>query len=340
MVLVTGATGILGRVIILKLVEKGFKVIATKRLSSDLEDVRKSFFYYTKDKDLSEKYFNEIHWIDLDLSDIDLISEALEGVKEVYHCAGMVDFNPKNIDEIYTVNTTFTKNLLYACENSTVEKFCFISSIAVLDKFNENGELDESSDFDVNLDHSHYSKSKYLAEMEVWRASAEGLKTIIINPGIILGSGNWNASSGRIFDVFSKNKYTFSGGSSYVDVRDVADISVRLMKEYIFSERFIAISENITYKDFSNIIRNKLSLSTSKIISDKILNYIKYLNILGFIFPKLKLLSKSNIESITSNKKVSNKKVKNILDYEFIPISESIDFHLKNYLNYKTPKSN
>jgi len=339
MILVTGATGILGRVIVLKLLEKGLKVKATKRSSSDLDEVRKSFCYYTENKDLAEKYFNEIQWIDFDFLDLESITKNLDGVKDIYHCAGKVDFNPNNENEIYRVNTIFTRNLLYACENSSVEKFCFISSIAVLDKLNEKGELDETSDFDVNLEHSHYAKSKYLAEMEVWRANSEGLKTLIVNPGIILGSGNWNGSSGRIFDIFSKNRYTFSGNSSYVDVRDVANISIELMEKNIFSERFVIVSENITYKKFSEIIRNKLNLSTTKIISNKLLNTVKIFGFFGFIFPKLKLLNSSNIESLISHKKLSNEKVKNFLDFEFIPIDESVDFHLKNYLNYKSYKN-
>jgi len=339
MILVTGATGILGRVIVLKLLEKGLSVRATKRPCSNLDDVRESFSYYVEDENLSKKYFNEIQWIDLDFSDLDLISEALEGVREVYHCTGMVNFNSKDFNEIYNVNSIFTKNLLYACENSSVEKFCFISSIAVLDKLNESGELDESSDYDVNLNHSYYAKSKYLAEMEVWRASAEGLKVVIVNPGVILGSGNWNGSSGRIFDFFSRNRYTFSGSTSYVDVRDVARISINLMDRNIFSERFVVVSENFTYKEFSQIIRNKLNLSNPKVIPNYLLNFVKIFRFLSFIFPKFRLLNKSNIETVTSNNKVSNKKVKNILDYEFISVNDSIDFHLENYLKHKTLKN-
>ena len=76
-----------------------------------------------------------------------------------------------------------------------MKKFLFVSSIAVLDGLNENGELDESSDFNPKIDHSAYAISKHFSEMEVWRASAEGLN-VIVNPGIIIGSGNWKESSG------------------------------------------------------------------------------------------------------------------------------------------------
>ena len=56
MVLVTGATGILGRVIALKLLEKGFNVKAIKRPSSNINDVKHSWHAYT---DKTEEYFNK-----------------------------------------------------------------------------------------------------------------------------------------------------------------------------------------------------------------------------------------------------------------------------------------
>jgi nucleoside-diphosphate-sugar epimerase len=64
-------------------------------------------------------------------------------VEEVYHCAAKVSFHPKDEKEMYHTNVKGTENLLYACSGSGVKKFLHVSSIAVLDNFNEKGELDE-----------------------------------------------------------------------------------------------------------------------------------------------------------------------------------------------------
>ena len=61
MVLVTGATGILGRVIALELLKNGKTVRATKRKSSNLKEVRDSYQFYTDQPDF---YFDKIQWID------------------------------------------------------------------------------------------------------------------------------------------------------------------------------------------------------------------------------------------------------------------------------------
>lgn len=333
MILVTGATGILGRVIVLELLKQGKSVRATKRKSRNLEEVKNSFRFYTENPD---EFFNKIEWVDVDFDDINSLKEALNGVEEVYHCAAKVSFHPKKKKEMYHTNIEGTKNLLFACENSSVKKFCFVSSIAVLDGLNENGEIDESSDFNSKLEHSAYAKSKHFSEMEVWRASAEGLNTVIVNPGLIIGSGNWNESSGTLFKELGENSYTFSGGTSYVDVRDVAKISIELMEQNIFGERFILISENKKYEDVSNFIKQKLGKQAVKIVPNGLLKVGVFLNaILGWLISPLKMANKVNVQSVTEFNKISNKKIKEKLNYQFISVEESLAFHLNNYISDK-----
>ena len=336
MVFVTGATGILGRIIVLELLKRGKNVRAAKRPTSNLNEVKHSYAFYTEDPG---GFFNKIEWVDTDFDDINSLQDALKGVDEVYHCAAKVSFHPKDEKEMYHTNVRGTENLLFACEGSEVKKFLHVSSVAVLDGFNEKGELDEDSEFNPKLEHPAYAISKHLSEMEVWRASAESFNTIILNPGIIIGSGNWNQSSGELFHTFEDNSFTFSGGSSYVDVRDVAKIAVELMEKNVFGERFIIVSENKKYAEVGHQIRKKLGLKDAKILSKTQLNAGRWANILfGWLIPKLKIVTRSNIESVTSFNTISNQKIKEKLDYQFIPVQESIDFHLNNYINDKKLK--
>jgi len=333
MIFVTGATGILGRIIVLELLKKGKTVRASKRPASNIDEVRNSYQFYTENPD---DFFNKIEWVNVDFDDLHSLENALIGVTEVYHCAAKVSFHPKDEKEMYHTNIKGTKSLLFACENSSVQKFLHVSSIAVLDGFNEKGELDEESEFNPKIEHSAYAISKHLSEMEVWRASAEGLNTIIINPGMIVGTGNWKQSSGELFSTFEKNNFTFSGGSAYVDVRDVAKIAINLMEKDKFGERFILISESKKYTEIGNQIRRKLGLKDAKILSQSLLNIGRWLNIFfGWLIPPLKMATRTNIEAVTSSNIISNQKVKDTLDYQFISVQESVDFHLNNYINDK-----
>lgn len=329
MILVTGATGLLGRVLVLKLLQQGKSVRATKRASSNLDEMKDSWKFYTDDVDT---IFSRIEWVEVDFSDIHSLENALTGIDEVYHCAGFVSFNPKDRKKMLELNAEGTKNLLYACQNKPL-KFCHISSVSVLDGVNSEGVMDEESDFNVKLNHSDYAISKYIAEMEVFRAIAEGLDAVIVNPGIIIGSGNWNQSSGAMFNLLKRLPFSFSGGSSYIDVRDVAEICISLMDKRIFDERFILVSENMAFLTLAKEVRAKFNLSEPKPIPKFLLEVIGVVgNLFGWLIPPLRLVNKSNIKSLTEFRLISSSKVKQELNFKFIPVKESLDFHVNNYI--------
>jgi nucleoside-diphosphate-sugar epimerase len=102
---------------------------------------------------------------------------------------------------------------------------------------------------------SRYGQSKYLGEMQVWRAIAEGLNAVIVNPTIILGAGNWNDGSSKIFkSVYNGYPWYTDGTSGFVDVKDVAGIMIMLMESEISAERFIISAENKSYHEICNLI--------------------------------------------------------------------------------------
>lgn len=337
MILVTGATGILGRVIVLELLKRGKMVRAAKRPTSNLEEVKHSLQFYTED---SEVYFNKINWIDVDFKDADSIDSALTGISEIYHCAAKVSFHPDDNQEMLNCNIKATKQLLYACERTKIDKFLFVSSIAVLDTNNEKGYLDEDSSFNPKEVHSDYALSKHFAEMEVWRASAEGLNTIIVNPGVIIGSGNWKKSSGTLFEQLLNNKFSFTGGSAYVDVRDVAKFSIDLMTKEVFGERFVLISETKSYEETANYLRLKLDKPKVSVLPKSILKIGLVLNFfLGWLIKPLRMLNSANINSVSNQSVISNQKIREELNVTFLGVEDSLDFHLKNYLNDSSEKN-
>lgn len=77
MILVTGATGILGRVIVLDLLKQGFAVRATKRKSSNIDELRNSYKFYTQNP---EEFFNKIEWVDVDFVDLESLNTDRKSV--------------------------------------------------------------------------------------------------------------------------------------------------------------------------------------------------------------------------------------------------------------------
>jgi len=88
--------------------------------------------------------------------------------------------------------------------------------------------------------------------MEIWRGIAEGLNAVIINPSIILGPGDWNSGSSKLFTtMYNGLKFYSIGSNGFVDVEDVVKAMILLMNSEISGNRFVINSENINYKQFS-----------------------------------------------------------------------------------------
>lgn len=331
MIAVTGATGLLGRVLVFDLIREAQKVRALCRASSDLKAVKDAFFLYHEG---TEKLWEQIEWMEVDFKDLDTLEKALVDVKSVYHCMGEVSFDPRKEEKIYQTNAEGTQNLLYAIENSGVESLLHVSSIAVLDGLNAEGEVDETCDFNPKLTHSSYAISKHIAELEVMRASAEGLRVIVVNPGIILGSGNWKQSSGELYSRYKDLPFAVPGISSYVDVRDVSKASRLLMNSEPKKDRYVLVSESKSNLWVANHIRAFFQKKKAKVLPAFVLKLGVGLQfLLGWLVPPLQLLNAVNVRALCSRSKVSSQQFKNEFNFEFIPVEESLNYHLHHFKN-------
>jgi dihydroflavonol-4-reductase len=244
-ILVTGATGLLGSHLLFALLEKGYCVRAFARSQSNTAHVKSIFDFYTSG---AAALWKQVEWFEGDLEDPTSVALALEGITHVYHCAAMVSFRPKDAELMLATNRKTTENLVNLALERKVQHFCHVSSVASLGRDKNGGLIDESRIWTESSENSNYALSKYHAEMEVWRGIEEGLPAVIVNPGIILGPGFWDSGSSHFFKAIYKGfPFTSDGINGFVDVRDVAAILMQLSANQVVNERFILVSENISY---------------------------------------------------------------------------------------------
>ncbi|MCR9183570.1 MAG: NAD-dependent epimerase/dehydratase family protein [Flavobacteriaceae bacterium] len=332
MILVTGGTGLVGAHLLHFLLKDGQKVRAIHRANSNLEGVKQVFSYYTE---TPENLFNQIEWVEANLIDIPALTEAFEGVEYVYHAAAYVSFDPKNFQKLKKSNIEGTANIVNLCLHFKVKKLCHVSSIATFEKTG-NKMTTEDSQWNPDDDNNVYAISKYGAEMEVWRGTQEGLDAVIINPGVILGSGFWNKGTGVLFNkVFKGLSYYTRGEMGFVDVVDVVKIGIELMKSPIKNECFILVSENESYKQLlSNIAIAFNKTPPKKELKPWMLNVAWRLEFLkNKLYYGKQMLFKSTAEALVKKRHYDNSKIKLVLHYDFIPLSKTIEIITKNYLN-------
>ena len=112
MILVTGATGLVGSHLLYELLKKEEKVKALKRQSSDTGHVLKTFGYYT---DEHEKFYSRIEWVEGDVSDKGSLETAFKDVNKVYHTAAVISMDSADSIEMMKINVEGTANIVNLC---------------------------------------------------------------------------------------------------------------------------------------------------------------------------------------------------------------------------------
>jgi nucleoside-diphosphate-sugar epimerase len=243
MIFITGASGLLGA----SLIETLF---AAHDGASNLQ-VRALY----RKQIPAIPYADKIDWIEGDVLDVVVLEKALEGVEQVYHCAAIVSFHPKLKQKMHATNIDGTANVVNACIDAGIKKLLFVSSVAALGRIREDAPINETLNWSEETSNSEYGKTKYLAEMEVWRGIGEGLDAVIVNPVIILGNGSWHTGSTSIFkSVYNRFPWYTGGASGFVDVKDVSNAMTALMNSNITAQRFIISGHNSPYRTIFNLI--------------------------------------------------------------------------------------
>lgn len=327
MILVTGGTGLVGSHLLYQLVSNNEPVRAIYRRAHKLESVKKVFSYYSKDVEL---LYNRIEWLEADLNDVPALIDVFKDITHVYHCAAFVSFEPDKYRQLRKINIEGTANIVNLCVANKIEKLCYVSSIAAIGHELEPEKLiTEACSWNPEEDHSVYAITKYGAEMEVWRGTQEGVDAVIVNPGIIVGPGFWRGggSGSLINQVYKGFPYYTNGMTAYVDVIDVVNVMLRLMKGNIKNESFIVISENLSFQEFQMKVAKVLGVEPAKKEASKFLlgigwrmDWLRH-KLLG----KRRRLSKQIAKTAFTKNVYDASKLKNALDFEFMTMDDSIE---------------
>jgi nucleoside-diphosphate-sugar epimerase len=325
MILVTGGTGLVGSHLLYKLAERGNHIRAIYRTEKKLALVKHVFSYYTSKP---EEIYSRIEWVKADLNDIPGLTEAFKNIIYVYHCAAFVSFEPDKYHLLRRTNIEGTGNIVNLCLSHEVKKLCYVSSVAAIGHGDvDTKEITEVTEWNSEADNNVYAITKYGAEMEVWRASQEGLSVVIVNPGVILGPGFWRYGSGSLIRFIGKGlKYYTTGTTGYVDIHDVIKAMLNLMDSGISDERYILVAENLSFKDFSTNVAKELQVAPPDKEASRWLLQIAWR--MDWINHKLRgkrrKLSRQMASNLSKMNYYSSEKIRKDLDFSFRAIDQSL----------------
>jgi dihydroflavonol-4-reductase len=328
MVIITGANGLLGSFVLKKFIAAGVIVTGLKRAASDT-----SLIGDVKDK---------VVWRETDINDAVSLNECLKDATVVIHVAAMVSFNPREEDALYKVNVEGTKNVVDACLANGIKKLIHISSVAALSRHRGVSIIDENNTWVDSQVNSAYAKSKYLAELEVYRGIEEGLPACVVNPAVILAPSDWQKSSSQIFNyIWQEKKFYSTGQCNYVDVEDVAEIIFKLYQQDFIGERFIACAGSISFKELFDEIALRFGRKGPSIkVGTNLLNVFAFMEewrcrLLG----TKPLVTRETVKATKENFAYSNQKSIEKLDIRYKSLKVTLDTCCEYYVRtYSTNK--
>jgi nucleoside-diphosphate-sugar epimerase len=311
MILVTGGAGLLGKELIAQLLAEGKKVRAI----------------YNKTP-LPNFNSNNLEQLQCNILDVVGLEEAMAGIEEIYHCAAIVTFNPKRKMEMFKINIEGTANVVNIALEAGVKKMVHVSSVAALGRIREDELINETMNWTEETSNSNYGQSKYLAELEVWRGIGEGLNAVMVNPVVILGAGDWNGGSSKLFQTaYNEFPWYAEGTTGFVDVRDVVKAMTQLMESDITAQRFIVSAENRSYRDVFTLMAKAFNKKPPhKIVTPLIAKIVWRLEAFKSLFTKQDpLLTKETAKTALAKVNFDNSKLKKYLpQFNYRKIEETI----------------
>lgn len=256
MILVTGATGFLGSVLVRQLLEDGETVRILRRSSSQL--------------DLLGTSADHVEHAIGDITDFASVREAMRGVEFVYHTAAFVGFGgAKDAERLQAINVGGTANVVDAALEEGVRRLVLTSSQAAFGRpMTPAGVIDETREWNPSKMDTAYARSKHEAELEVHRGIAEGLDTVIVNPAVIFGPGRSGENTMEVVEKVKNGRVPAApaGGTSVVDVEDVAAGHRAAMARGETGERYFLGAEDLRWETIFDTLADALGVSGPKIV--------------------------------------------------------------------------
>jgi len=310
-------------------VEKGYAVRAIRRSNKPGSYLVPSF--------ISKHIIDKLEWVDGDVLDVVSLQDAMEGIDTVIHAAGVVSFIKKDCKEMYQVNVDGTANVVNIALEKNVSRFVHISSVAALGRTANGGHVNEEKKWEESKVNTHYAKSKYKAELEVWRGISEGLNGVILNPSTVLGYGDWKKGSCAIFkNIYEEFKWYPPGTNGFVDVEDVAEITVMLMESDVTEQRYIVNGDTWPFKKLMDAIADGFGKKHPTREVTPLLTAIAWRmeKLKSMIMDYTPLLTKESARVAHSNTFFENEKLLQAFPgFSFTPLEQTIKKACEKYLS-------
>ncbi|MCK9536919.1 MAG: NAD-dependent epimerase/dehydratase family protein [Bacilli bacterium] len=312
-VMVTGATGHVGNVLIKELNKQGYQVYGLV-LPFDRID-------YIK---------NDCHIVYGNILDLAGLKYLFREMDYIIHTAGLIDIGSGNKKNLYNVNINGTLNVMKAALFSNVKRVVYTSSVHAIPEIKNDQTMTEIDYFDPKKVKGNYAKSKAIATQSAFDyAKDHNLDLVVVMLSGVIGAHDYKGSyMGEVVKSYLRSKLPvyIKGGYNFVDVKDVSKGIVLALENGIKHENYILSGYVKTIKKYLDLI----AAYTHKKPIKKAINYYfilimsKFAELYYIINKKKMLMSTYSIKVLRSNPNFSNQKAISQLGWQLRPFEETV----------------
>ncbi|MEE9252489.1 MAG: SDR family oxidoreductase [Thermodesulfobacteriota bacterium] len=309
---VTGGTGFIGGHIIKNLLSSGASVRALVRDSGKRRAVENLG---------AEPVLG-------DITNPDSLRGAFGGCEVLFHLGGVARWWVPDRKEFYRVNVEGTRNVMEEALAQGIKRVVYTSSLATLQQPKgviSTEDSEHRGDFE-----SHYARSKYLGEREVMKLHRErGLPVVILNPGVVIGPGDYKTFGRMIIDYINKRLKAIPFPRTMVPlvyIDDVVGAHFQAADRGKPGERYILVGENISIAGAFRVLEKITGISPpEKTVSPLMLKLAaSFMELKSFFTGAPPKLSRDVIRAMETGAMGDSAKAQSELDIEFTPLYNAL----------------
>jgi len=256
-VLVTGATGFLGRHLVAELLRRHYRVRALVRPNGPAAG-RPAW---------AAGPGGPVECWPGDVSQPATLAGAADGCGAIIHAAALAQVSPARNPAVWAVNCAGTANVLRLARQAGVARFVYVGTANVFGFGTRQAPGDETRPYAGRRYGLDYMDSKRAATDLVQQAVAEWqLPAVLVHPTFMLGPGDAKPTSNALLLELYRGRVPGypAGGKNYVYVGDVAVATVNALTQGRIGESYILGHENLSYQDAFTLITRVLSVQAPR----------------------------------------------------------------------------
>lgn len=181
-------------------------------------------------------------------------AKAVNNVEAIYHLAGRVSRDNRDAGNMNNIHLEGTRVLCEAAKEAGVKTFLLASSSGTIAVSDTEEIADETfpTPLAIISRWAYYASKFYQEKTALENFDGKGLKLVILNPSLLLGTGDERLSSTKVILDFMARKipYAPSGGLNFVDARDAAAAFVNALERGRHQEKYLLGAANMRFREF------------------------------------------------------------------------------------------